>query len=389
MLLEAGLVRSTNLRLRAAWMQIHKWIGLLLAILIIPVSLSGSALVWHDWLDETLNPQRYDVKAAEAALPPSAYAAAAARAMEPGEKLVSLRYGEHKGPLIATIAPAPDAAAAKAARPVRTNVWIDPADGRVLDRARSDAGAVRFLHTLHGSLQVPGVGRQIVGWIGVFMLISSLTGLWLWWPLRGRWTRGLKWRRQNATSANLHHQTGFWIAIPLAMLSFTGAWISFPAFFGAISGAPQQQAADRARALRASPLAETRMSADAAVAAAQAHAPGALVSIAWPTDQAPEWKIGFERKGGPAEVKVADSDGKATPPSPPKPEPIARTMRRLHDGTGMGPVWQIIIFLGGIAPAALAITGIIMWLRSRGWRSRLRDRRRNGGGGTLTPAPAE
>src|SRR5690349_23805884 len=122
--------------------------------------------------------------------------------MEPGERLVSLRWPEHGGPLVATVAPAPDKAAAKAARPVRTSVWIDPADGRVLDRARSDAGAVRFLHVLHGSLQVPGVGRQIVGWIGVFMLISSLTGLWLWWPLRGRWTRGLKWRRQNATSAN-------------------------------------------------------------------------------------------------------------------------------------------------------------------------------------------
>ncbi|HMJ94001.1 MAG TPA: PepSY-associated TM helix domain-containing protein [Allosphingosinicella sp.] len=380
------MAQSTTLKLRAVWMQIHKWIGIALAILIIPLSLSGSALVWHDWLDGTINPQRYDVKAGEAALPPSAYQAAAARAMEPGERLVSIRYGVHGGPLVATIAPAPDTAAAKTARPVRMSVWIDPADGRVLDRARSDAGPVRFLHVLHGSLQMPGVGRQIVGWIGVFMLISSLTGLWLWWPLRGRWTRGLKWRRQNATSANLHHQTGFWIAIPLAMLSFTGAWISFPAFFGAISGAPQPQAADRARAMRAVPLAETRLSADAAVAAAKAHAAGGLASIAWPTDQAPEWKIGFDNKGGAAEVKVSDADGKATPPSPSKPEPIARTMRRLHDGTGMGLVWQIVIFLGGIAPALLAITGIIMWLRSRGWRARLKERRL---GGALTPAPAE
>src|SRR5688572_33274588 len=97
--------------------------------------------------------------------------------MEPGERLVSLRYPEHGGPLIATIARAPDKAAAKAARSVRTNVWLDPADGRVLDRARSDAGAMRFLHVLHGSLTVPGVGRQIVGWVGVFMQISSLTGL--------------------------------------------------------------------------------------------------------------------------------------------------------------------------------------------------------------------
>jgi hypothetical protein len=42
----------------------------------------------------------------------------------------------------------------------------------------------------------------------------------------------------------------------------------------------------------------------------------------------------------------------------------------------MGPVWQTLIFLGGIIPAALAVTGIIMWLRNRGWRAKLKSRRR-------------
>jgi hypothetical protein len=45
-------------------------------------------------------------------------------------------------------------------------------------------------------------------------------------------------------------------------------------------------------------------------------------------------------------------------------------MRRWHDGDGMGPLWQILIFLGGIAPAALAITGIVMWVRTRKWRDK-------------------
>src|SRR3546814_8084291 len=52
-----GVQRSRKLRLRALWFQVHKWIGLLLAVLIVPISLTGSALVWHDWL-ETLNPAR-------------------------------------------------------------------------------------------------------------------------------------------------------------------------------------------------------------------------------------------------------------------------------------------------------------------------------------------
>ncbi len=364
------------MKLRDLWLQVHKWIGLLLAILIIPLSLSGGALVWHDALDQALNPQRYAVKSGEPSLPPSAYAAAVERAMKPGEQLVSIRYPEHEGPIVATIAAAPKPGAGSGRRPARASVWLDPADARLLDRAGSDEGAVRFLHVLHGSLQMPGVGRQIVGWIGVAMLCSSLTGLWLWWPLSGGFRRGLRWRRQNALTPNLHHLAGFWIAIPLAMLSFTGAWISFPAFFGSISGESRPQGtADRARALRARSLAITSTSENGALAAARPLATGRLVSITWPTDLAPEWKIAFARQGGTAEVTVGDSGGAVTPPQPARPETLARTMRRWHDGTGMGPIWQAIIFLGGIAPALLAITGIIMWLRSRGWRARLRGKR--------------
>ena len=57
----------------------------------------------------------------------------------------------------------------------------------------------------------------------LIIVLSVLPGLWLWWPVTGSVRRGFRWRRQNSTNANLHHQMGFWIAIPLAMLSFTGA----------------------------------------------------------------------------------------------------------------------------------------------------------------------
>ena len=40
----------------------------------------------------------------------------------------------------------------------------------------------------------------------------------------------------------------------------------------------------------------------------------------------------------------------------------------IHDGAGMGPVWQAVIFAGGLAPAVLSLTGVIMWLRRRARR---------------------
>ena len=57
------------------------------------------------------------------------------------------------------------------------------------------------------------------------------------------------------------------------------------------------------------------------------------------------------------------------------PEDTARLMRRIHDGTRMGLLWQIIIFLSGVLPAVLAVTGIIMWWRARRWKGELKARR--------------
>src|SRR5215211_5306856 len=92
----------TFMRLRSLWFQLHKWLGISLAILVIPLSLSGAALVWHDWLDEQVNPQRHPAAGA-ATLPPSAYAASALRWAEPGERIASISFPGAKGSVQATL----------------------------------------------------------------------------------------------------------------------------------------------------------------------------------------------------------------------------------------------------------------------------------------------
>lgn len=343
-------------KLRRLWFSVHKWIGLLSAVLIAPISISGAALVWHDWLDERLNPKRYAVSSTST-LPPARYAEAARQVLGPDKRIASLRYPEGKGPVIVTAVPA----APPSGQPQRTNVYLDGASARVIDTAGGNEGAVRVLHILHGSLMVPGVGRQIVGWVGVAMLVSSLSGLWLWWPLTGSIRRGLRWNRRPQFDANLHHQLGFWVCVPLAMLSFTGAWISFPAFFGPVVGekAPQRPAPSI-------PVAAPALDVNSVALKVGAQPP---VSITWPTAKSPIWKVALEK----GEAEIADASGAVTI-KPPRPETVARKMRRWHDGSGMGPVWQTIIFLGGIIPAVLAITGITMWSGARLSRIRRRTR---------------
>lgn len=361
-----GRFMSSMIRLRRTWFQIHKWIGIILAILIIPLSLSGAALVWHDWLDEQVNPKRYPEVSSEM-LQPSAYTEIANKLLSPGERIASVSFPIEKGSVQVTTSKA----AQGGGRPQRAWIWLDPKTAEPIDRAGSNEGLVRVLHSLHGSLMIPGTGRQIVGWIGVAMLLSSLTGIWLWWPLKGSVTRGFRWSRRPDFNSNLHHTGGFWIALPLAVLSATGVWISFPAVFSQFSGGPPAAAGPGGPGASALPLMLPRQSVDQASAAARSVAGGRVTNIAWPTDKKAEWTVMVKGRGAPVEVKIKDLDASAKL-SPAKPETLARTMRRIHDGTGMPVLWQIIIFIGGILPVALAVTGILMWLRTR----RRRDKHR-------------
>lgn len=115
------------------------------------------------------------------------------------------------------------------ARPQIVTVFLDPPTAAVLDVVDFRSSFFGFLHVFHENLTIPEYsGRQIVGWIGVGMLIMSLTGLWLWWPRGSDLLHALRWKRSTRFTFNLHHLFGFWISIPLAVVSLTGIYLAFP-----------------------------------------------------------------------------------------------------------------------------------------------------------------
>jgi len=363
----------SKVALRNAWFQVHKWIGLILAILIIPICLTGSALVWHDPLEKMLHPERYAMSGTDV-LPAAAYAAPAQAVLGDGERLSRIQLPEEPGEPVTAQAQKP---AEGGGRPQRVTVYLDPPTAKVLGTAKSGEGIFQVMHVLHGSLMVPGVGRQIVGWVGMAMLVSSISGIWLWWPLAGSVRRGFRWKRHSNFDTNLHHQMGFWISLPLFVLSATGVWISFPAWFAGFEAEAAQRGGPPGGPGRFAPPLEVPQAAlQAAVAKAEAAGGGTATLVGWPTEAKPEWSIETRDGETPAKVSVSAEDQTTKVESRgEEPETVARLMRRIHDGNGFALWWQIVVFLGGLLPAGLAVTGVIMWWRARKWRGDLADRR--------------
>jgi uncharacterized iron-regulated membrane protein len=72
----------------------------------------------------------------------------------------------------------------------------------------------------------------------------------------------------------------------------------------------------------------------------------------------------------PVTVLVDDLGGAALrAPDPLAGDRVAQWMRWIHEGSHAGPVWPLIVFLTGLAPPALGVTGMVMWLRGR-WNRR-------------------
>lgn len=365
-------------RLRRFWLDVHLWIGVGLLIALVPLSVTGSILVWHDPLDRALHADRYAVSGPVVAQSVEAYARAAQEAFGDRAKLTQLRLPQTPGdPVVAVgrIAGEPG----PGGRPRSLNAWIDPPTGRVLDTAEVAREFTMLMHRVHGSLLIPEVGRKVVGWLGWAMVVSSVTGLWLWWPRHGGFLKGLRWRRGASTLFNLHHMVGFWICIPLAVLSLTGVYISFPQTSRAVFGLPAQPPRAAGPGRFAPPI-EAKLTLTQAVAAAQASAPDArVVEVNVPTKgKTPAWRVGLKAEGAerPKTVEVLDATGAVKAASGRSErggagggkDEISPLMRKIHDGNDMGIVWQAIIFTGGIAPALLSATGVIMWLRRRARR---------------------
>lgn len=216
------------------------------------------------------------------------------------------------------------------------------------------------------------------------MLMLSLTGIWLWWPRNGAFLPGLHWRRAPATITNLHHLLGFWISLPLAFVSLTGIYLSFPPYARSLMTSVAPMNPPARSILRGQLARHVKLTPDAALAAAQAAQPGARLSALFmattPGNRdaaaSPIWRIQLRRPDGGELIRllVDDTSSAVRPLSDPLAgDRAAQWIRWLHEGSHSGPVWRLVVFLTGVFPPIFAVTGVLMWLRGRRQRKALAD----------------
>ena len=226
---ERWLKRPQSVWLRKALFQIHLWTGIGLGIYVILISVSGSAIVFRNEIY---------------------------KASSSGPKLVAM-----SGPRLSRDALKeavhkawPNYSVSYIFETKRKNeaveIWIekngkkrsktigrlfDPFTGQDLGSSRPAAiGVIAWFTDLHTNLLGGPTGRKVNGYLSIFVVIMSVTGLILWWPGTGRVKRSLKidlranWKRLNW---DLHSVVGLWMFAFVFVWGVTGIYVVFPTPF--------------------------------------------------------------------------------------------------------------------------------------------------------------
>src|ERR1700742_677601 len=115
-------------RLRQLWWSVHRWIGIGLLVLLVPISVSGALLVYHDELDALVNPVRWTVSGPDVALTPGQYITAALTVVASDEIVTGIRLPRSAGRPVVVLARqqvVPDGA-----RPRSFGIYLDPPTGK-------------------------------------------------------------------------------------------------------------------------------------------------------------------------------------------------------------------------------------------------------------------
>jgi uncharacterized iron-regulated membrane protein len=210
---------------------LHLCAGVVAAVIILVMSVTGVALTYQRQMQYWADTRHYraDPAAGQERLPVDALIAQAERALWTGEP-VKVTTDTYRA----------DAHLPAAVAAGNKTYYANPYTGHLYGEGTGQRMRAFFnsMVSWHRYLAMTGdrraTGRSITGAANLLFLFIVLSGLYLWWPKALTWTqlRQITWFRRGLPSKardfNWHNTLGFWSAIPLAIVVYSGVVISYP-----------------------------------------------------------------------------------------------------------------------------------------------------------------
>jgi uncharacterized iron-regulated membrane protein len=201
--------------------QLHLWAGIILALYLIVIGITGSILVFRVELERFYGLKPWQNVRASEPLAEIDTVVENVRAAYPRRHIVSV--------MTPTEGEATFVAIVEGQR--RLRIACGPTDGKVLGEFPRTRNWLDVVEELHVSLLVHRTGRVLNGIGGVLLLLLNATGMVVWWPGIRNWRRALKvdfrrnWRRINF---DLHSAAGFWTIGIVSFWAISAIYFAWP-----------------------------------------------------------------------------------------------------------------------------------------------------------------
>ncbi|HYP17070.1 MAG TPA: PepSY-associated TM helix domain-containing protein [Opitutus sp.] len=346
--------------------RVHRWLALSLGLVIVLLSLTGGILVMHEEVERWLAPERHVVSVP--ANPTRAPLVPLLRSLQteapPGFRPLRLEPGHGAAASDKIVFVHED-------RTTRWSAYINPYTAEVLWRGADQSLITPWLLHLHMHLQAGRWGYLVTGVAATALTLLSITGVWITRDRIGALLRHpLRFRfGSRVAAADLHKWIGIASLYFTFVLGATGVW------FAILIVPAQFKPAEERRLAPAFDLAQLT-AIEPAIASTLAEFPNSeLARVIFPWDagirlqvrvlhrDAPIWaktsRAEFDPITG-AHVKTVRATDASTA------DKWRSILGPLHFGYYGSPLVKWLYVVGGFAPAALALTGtMIWWLRRR------------------------
>jgi uncharacterized iron-regulated membrane protein len=398
---------NRSLQTRRVLVFIHRWTGLTIGLVLVVLGLTGSFAVYWREIDRFVRPELRVEASGGVRLSPDEILAIAKKAHPQRPKPWTLEPPYDDRSPFNAIYSRPEEKGLK----YSTNLYvaINPYTGAIMSQWYWGETFVTWVYDIHAMLLAGLTGHHVVGVFGPILILVSLVGLYVWWPV-GRFAKRQFLVKSSAGAArfelDLHRAGGFYSLLLMLMFGLTGYMFVFPSHLAALirpfspmsqptptslhggdethgtSTSHDAHKSTDTRYPQSTPLPGVRpLTVGEAVDRALRIFPGSqLKRVYTPAGETGVYGIilrqpseTWHRTYPVTEAWLDQYDGHVLVTSDPtahgRGERFLDAALPLHNGEAAGSAGRVIVFIAGFIPLLLFVTGLLQWLRRRRLRT--------------------